>query len=197
MWCNLWASINKPADWMHAVHTLKNWTLSENQPPVKQCFREPSQTHSPPCRLGDRVHAPSHPQPHFFFFENNVSNVQWAKENWPVRMCSWWCRMNALLVSVPSIVNRLQQEGIFVLFPNCFSLFHSLSYFLIQWFLSPFSLTLLLLDLSETQRLCESVSYENMCKCCWFSQRQILRDDTLYKNTCPLDLTSSLPRILV
>lgn len=32
-------------------------------------FREPSRTHTPPRRLGDRVHAPSHSQPHLFFIE--------------------------------------------------------------------------------------------------------------------------------
>lgn len=34
-------------------------------------FREPSHTHTPPHRLGDRVHAPSHSQPHLFFIETS------------------------------------------------------------------------------------------------------------------------------
>lgn len=36
---------------------------------VNYCFREPSQTHTPPRRLGNRVHAPSRSRPHLFFNE--------------------------------------------------------------------------------------------------------------------------------
>lgn len=116
-----------------------------------------------------------------------MSNLQWVKENWPVRMCLLWCCMNALLFFVPTIVNRLQQEMIFVVSHLLFTLSRP-ELFLIQWFLSPFSFSLLLLYLSVLQRLCESVSYENMCKCCWFKDKS--KRWYPVKNTCPLGSTS-------
>lgn len=154
----------------------------------------------PPRRLGDRVHAPSHTQPHSFFIET-LKCVKFAVGEreltctYVLVMVMYEC---TAFFSVPAIVNRLKQEGISVLFPTCFHSFIAWAISESMVPLSFLSLTLLLLYLSVLQRLCESVSYENMCKCCWFKDKS--KRWYPVKNTCPLILpvlTSFSPSISV